>query len=61
MGKISLEGYACERCGHKWISRGNQKENEPRVCPRCHSPYWNVPRRNKNRKKTNAEKNRRKR
>lgn len=36
----------CERCKHTWtprIYRG--KEEEPRVCPKCHSPYWKEKRR----------------
>ena len=37
-------GYRCERCGHQWLPRGDSAE-EPRVCPRCKSPYWNRPRR----------------
>ncbi len=36
-------GYQCERCGHEWIPRGDLAE-EPRVCPKCKSPYWNQPR-----------------
>jgi len=48
MGKIKLEGYICERCKHSWVAR---KKEEPRVCPKCKSPYWNVPRKlNKKRK-----------
>lgn len=42
MGEITLKGYQCERCNHKWIPR---EENEiPRVCPKCKSPYWDKPR-----------------
>src|SRR2546428_10006770 len=37
-------GYKCDRCGHEWIPR-QSNESEPRVCPRCHSAYWNRPRR----------------
>jgi len=32
MGKIKIEGYVCERCGHKWVARN---ENIPVVCPKC--------------------------
>ena len=40
MGKIKIEGYVCERCKHIWAPR---KENKnPRVCPKCKSPYWDV-------------------
>lgn len=41
MGKVKLDGYICERCGHKWIARSSE---EPCVCPKCKSPYWNKPR-----------------
>lgn len=43
MAKVKLEvwGYRCERCDHEWVPRS---DNEPRVCPRCKSPYWNTPR-----------------
>ena len=30
----------CGRCGHKWITRSKK---EPKVCPKCKSPYWNKP------------------
>ena len=30
----------CERCGYTWESKGTMT---PRVCGRCKSPYWNVP------------------
>ena len=32
----------CQRCGHSWIPN----VPNPIVCPRCHTPYWNKPRRN---------------
>lgn len=40
---ITVMGYHCDRCGHEWIPKGAQ--NEPAVCPKCKSPYWNRPRR----------------
>jgi len=43
--KITLTGFKCERCSHEWVPR-NLKE-EPAVCPKCKSPYWNKPRREK--------------
>lgn len=46
--KITVEGYKCERCGYEWVKR---KEEKPRVCPKCHSPYWDIPRKQKGRKK----------
>ncbi len=42
MPKIKLWGFRCERCEHEWLPR--DKDNEPRVCPKCKSPYWNRPR-----------------
>jgi len=35
--KIQVDGYQCTRCKYKWIPR---KKDYPRVCPRCHSPWW---------------------
>jgi uncharacterized protein with PIN domain len=53
--KITLWGYRCLRCGHPWVPRGvepiehakkpPEPDEEPRVCPKCKSPYWNRPRR----------------
>jgi predicted Zn-ribbon and HTH transcriptional regulator len=40
---ITVMGYRCERCGHEWVPRGLAEE-EPRVCPKCRSPWWNRPR-----------------
>jgi predicted Zn-ribbon and HTH transcriptional regulator len=37
---ITVIGYRCERCGHEWVPRG-EVDTEPRVCPKCKSPYWN--------------------
>jgi predicted Zn-ribbon and HTH transcriptional regulator len=39
---ITVMGYRCERCGHEWIPRG--ADEEPRVCPKCRSAWWNRPR-----------------
>ena len=39
---ITVMGYRCERCSHEWIPR--DVEQEPAVCPKCKSPYWNRPR-----------------
>jgi len=50
MGKIQIPAYQCERCGHIWIPR--KSEEEPKVCPKCKSPYWNTPRRPKQKEKT---------
>lgn len=42
MPKVQIWGYRCERCSHEWVPR--DKASEPRVCPKCKSPYWNTPR-----------------
>lgn len=47
--KLNVWGFRCERCEHEWVPRN---EEEPRVCPKCKSPYWNRPR--KSGKKTDA-------
>jgi len=44
--KITVDGYRCDRCKHQWIPR-NKKNIEPIICPKCKSPYWNKPRKNK--------------
>lgn len=41
MAKVNLAGYRCERCEHEWAPR--DKTREPMVCPKCKSPYWNIP------------------
>jgi len=44
MPKVQVMGYRCLRCGHEWLPRKNSK-GEPKVCPKCKSPYWNTPKR----------------
>jgi len=38
--EYQLPTCECLRCGHKWHPA---KSSEPRVCAKCHSPYWNKP------------------
>lgn len=38
-----LAGYCCDRCEHEWLPR--DKSKDPMICPKCKSPYWNTPRR----------------
>ena len=35
--------WTCLRCEppHKWYGR---KPGKPKLCPRCHSPWWETPR-----------------
>jgi predicted Zn-ribbon and HTH transcriptional regulator len=44
--KITVEGYRCERCDHEWIPR-TKTDEEPTICPKCKSAYWNKPRKDK--------------
>ena len=44
----NIKIYTCKRCSHMWANRKNQK---PRVCPKCKSPYWDTDRRKKSNKK----------
>lgn len=32
----------CKRCGHEWVPR----IDNPKVCGKCKSPYWNTERKN---------------
>lgn len=41
---ITVIGYRCERCAHEWVPRCDLSV-QPRVCPKCFSPYWDRPRR----------------
>jgi predicted Zn-ribbon and HTH transcriptional regulator len=42
IGVVQLEGCRC-RCGHEWLPR--EKNDKPRVCPKCKSPNWDRPKR----------------
>jgi DNA-directed RNA polymerase subunit RPC12/RpoP len=50
MGIIQVRAFKCERCGQIWTSRNTKDKPEdpekyqPKVCPKCKSPYWNTPR-----------------
>lgn len=46
--RITVMGYRCERCNHEWVPRDDA--HLPRVCPKCKSPYWDIPRKKKNNK-----------
>ena len=43
MARVTVEGYLCERCSHVWVPR-RRTVSEPKICPKCKSPYWNKPR-----------------
>ena len=40
-----MKGYTCERCDYKWTPR--KQGNIPKVCAKCHSKLYNVPKRKK--------------
>lgn len=40
LGEFKITAFRC-RCGHEWVSRN--KEERPRVCPKCKSPNWDKP------------------
>ena len=42
--RIQVDGFQCGRCEHIWTPRNKES---PKVCPRCKSPYWDTPRKNK--------------
>ena len=44
---ITVLGYHCDRCGHEWIPRDRDFDTEPKACPKCKSPYWNRPHKQK--------------
>lgn len=50
MPRIIINGYRCARCNHNWAPRdgsGYRSKEDPKTCPRCRSPYWNRPRKNR--------------
>lgn len=53
MGEVLRKVWKCDRCGHEWLSRNNDK---PLRCAGCKSPYWDIPRK-KEIKKQNEIKN----
>ena len=46
MAKVPVWQFSCERCKEKWIPRDatSAKPKKPLTCPKCKSPYWDVPR-----------------
>jgi predicted Zn-ribbon and HTH transcriptional regulator len=51
MGRIQVQGFKCERCGHIWAPRqaldGAEPIPVPKVCPSCKSAWWDVPKKKK--------------
>lgn len=44
--KFRLPTAYCERCTYSWTPR----RNDPEMCPRCKSAYWNKPREDRKKK-----------
>ncbi|MGA7543615.1 MAG: hypothetical protein WBW34_11195 [Nitrososphaeraceae archaeon] len=44
MGKVKVDAYKCERCGHVWLPREPNRYRKPIICARCNSAYWDIPR-----------------
>lgn len=43
---VKIFGCRCYRCGHEW--RPDNKDEPPKVCSKCKSPYWDTPKKKKN-------------
>lgn len=41
--KAKVQGRKCLRCGHEWVPMDATRQLH--VCPKCHSPWWDRPRR----------------
>ena len=41
--RILIPGWLCLRCGHKWVSRNGNGDEDPRICPRCKSAWFDTP------------------
>jgi predicted Zn-ribbon and HTH transcriptional regulator len=42
--KETVQVIKCKRCEHGWLPRSTEN---PTICPKCKSPYWNKPRKEK--------------
>lgn len=55
--KKIINAFKCLRCSHEWIPRVGMEEllgtikEKPRICPNCKSAYWDIPRKEKGKKK----------
>lgn len=41
---ITLDAWKCCRCSYSWP---NKREMKPIRCPKCGSPYWDIPKKEK--------------
>lgn len=44
--KIKLQKVECKKCGYRWIPR----KEEIRLCPKCKSPWFDMPKSNNRQK-----------
>jgi len=48
MAKVRIKKQlTCLRCGHRW----NPRKENVRTCAKCRSPYWDVPKKIKDRRR----------
>lgn len=40
---VAPSHLACRRCGHEWVTRMGRTPADVRICPRCKTEKWNVP------------------
>ena len=47
MPKVIIDGWKCCRCNYEWVSQ--QMPSKPVTCanPKCRSPYWDIPKKEK--------------
>ena len=45
MGVTTVKAFKCDRCGYEWCPK--TAEIKPLTCPKCRSPFWDTPRRRK--------------
>ena len=43
VGSVKVQAFKCERCNYVWCPR--EKNDKPKTCAKCRSPYWDTPRR----------------
>ena len=44
MAKVNVKANKRKRCEKIWFKRISNPNEEPLVCPKCKSPYWDKPR-----------------
>jgi len=44
-----VRAFKCQRCSWEWVPRQRElqdpsSDEQPTICPKCNSPYWDKPR-----------------